>query len=51
MTNDADLRIIIETGTCFNDSLVSMAEFMGLINGNYDAKGGGFAPGGGSLHK
>jgi homogentisate 1,2-dioxygenase len=27
-----------------------MAEFMGLITGTYDAKAGGFAPGGGSLH-
>jgi homogentisate 1,2-dioxygenase len=28
----------------------SMSEFMGLIEGTYDAKGGGFAPGGASLH-
>ncbi|KAI5290626.1 hypothetical protein KEM54_000972 [Ascosphaera aggregata] len=29
----------------------TMSEFMGLINGNYDAKeGGGFVPGGASLH-
>lgn len=28
-----------------------MAEFMGLIDGSYDAKeGGGFVPGGASLH-
>jgi homogentisate 1,2-dioxygenase len=27
-----------------------MSEFMGLIAGTYDAKAGGFAPGGGSLH-
>jgi homogentisate 1,2-dioxygenase len=27
-----------------------MAEFMGLISGSYDAKEGGFLPGGGSLH-
>lgn len=27
-----------------------MSEFMGLIHGTYDAKAGGFAPGGGSLH-
>jgi homogentisate 1,2-dioxygenase len=27
-----------------------MSEFMGLINGAYDAKEGGFAPGGASLH-
>jgi homogentisate 1,2-dioxygenase len=27
-----------------------MSEFMGLIHGAYDAKAGGFAPGGGSLH-
>ncbi|KAJ3414857.1 hypothetical protein HDV05_005921 [Chytridiales sp. JEL 0842] len=27
-----------------------MAEFMGLIDGGYDAKQGGFLPGGGSLH-
>ncbi|CAN5262765.1 homogentisate 1,2-dioxygenase [soil metagenome] len=27
-----------------------MSEFMGLITGNYDAKEGGFAPGGASLH-
>ncbi|XP_075259528.1 homogentisate 1,2-dioxygenase-like [Convolutriloba macropyga] len=27
-----------------------MSEFMGLINGNYEAKGEGFQPGGGSLH-
>ncbi|QGP80611.1 homogentisate 1,2-dioxygenase [Sphingobium sp. CAP-1] len=27
-----------------------MSEFMGLITGDYDAKTGGFAPGGGSLH-
>ncbi len=27
-----------------------MSEFMGLINGTYDAKAGGFVPGGGSLH-
>ena len=27
-----------------------MSEFMGLISGAYDAKAGGFAPGGGSLH-
>ncbi|MGB3721922.1 MAG: homogentisate 1,2-dioxygenase [Pacificimonas sp.] len=27
-----------------------MSEFMGLITGDYDAKSGGFAPGGASLH-
>ncbi len=27
-----------------------MSEYMGLIQGSYDAKAGGFAPGGGSLH-
>lgn len=27
-----------------------MSEFMGLINGSYEAKQGGFLPGGGSLH-
>jgi homogentisate 1,2-dioxygenase len=27
-----------------------MSEFMGLITGDYDAKAGGFAPGGASLH-
>jgi len=27
-----------------------MSEFMGLIEGAYDAKAGGFAPGGASLH-
>ncbi|MFZ2995862.1 homogentisate 1,2-dioxygenase [Sphingobium sp.] len=27
-----------------------MSEYMGLIDGSYDAKAGGFAPGGGSLH-
>jgi homogentisate 1,2-dioxygenase len=27
-----------------------MSEFMGLVNGVYDAKAGGFAPGGASLH-
>lgn len=27
-----------------------MSEFMGLIHGEYDAKSGGFAPGGASLH-
>jgi homogentisate 1,2-dioxygenase len=27
-----------------------MSEYMGLIHGRYDAKAGGFAPGGGSLH-
>src|SRR5579859_2751534 len=27
-----------------------MSEFMGLIHGQYDAKAGGFAPGGASLH-
>ena len=27
-----------------------MSEYMGLIDGAYDAKAGGFAPGGGSLH-
>ncbi|MGZ6042138.1 MAG: homogentisate 1,2-dioxygenase domain-containing protein, partial [Asticcacaulis sp.] len=27
-----------------------MSEFMGLIEGSYDAKSGGFAPGGASLH-
>jgi homogentisate 1,2-dioxygenase len=27
-----------------------MSEFMGLIEGAYDAKEGGFAPGGASLH-
>jgi homogentisate 1,2-dioxygenase len=27
-----------------------MSEFMGLIHGQYDAKSGGFAPGGASLH-
>ncbi len=27
-----------------------MSEFMGLIHGEYDAKAGGFAPGGSSLH-
>ncbi|HEX7741897.1 MAG TPA: homogentisate 1,2-dioxygenase domain-containing protein, partial [Sphingobium sp.] len=27
-----------------------MSEYMGLIHGSYDAKVGGFAPGGGSLH-
>ena len=27
-----------------------MSEYMGLIHGQYDAKAGGFAPGGGSLH-
>jgi len=27
-----------------------MSEFMGLVKGVYDAKAGGFAPGGGSLH-
>ena len=27
-----------------------MSEYMGLIEGAYDAKEGGFAPGGGSLH-
>ena len=27
-----------------------MSEYMGLIEGAYDAKAGGFAPGGGSLH-
>lgn len=27
-----------------------MTEFMGLINGSYDAKSGGFLPGGSSLH-
>ncbi|MEM8827377.1 MAG: homogentisate 1,2-dioxygenase [Pseudomonadota bacterium] len=27
-----------------------MSEFMGLIDGEYDAKAGGFAPGGASLH-
>ncbi len=27
-----------------------MSEFMGLIEGEYDAKAGGFAPGGASLH-
>jgi homogentisate 1,2-dioxygenase len=28
----------------------TMSEFMGLITGDYDAKAGGFAPGGASLH-
>ena len=28
-----------------------MSEFMGLISGTYDAKAGGFLPGGGSLHR
>lgn len=27
-----------------------MSEYMGLIHGHYEAKAGGFAPGGGSLH-
>ena len=27
-----------------------MSEFMGLVTGAYDAKAGGFAPGGASLH-
>ena len=27
-----------------------MSEFMGLIKGRYEAKQGGFLPGGGSLH-
>lgn len=27
-----------------------MSEFMGLIKGNYEAKHGGFLPGGASLH-
>ena len=27
-----------------------MSEFMGLVHGEYDAKAGGFAPGGMSLH-
>lgn len=27
-----------------------MSEFMGLINGSYEAKQGGFLPGGASLH-
>lgn len=27
-----------------------MSEYMGLISGSYDAKAGGFVPGGGSLH-
>lgn len=27
-----------------------MSEFMGLISGNYEAKEGGFCPGGASLH-
>ena len=27
-----------------------MSEFMGLVHGEYDAKEGGFAPGGASLH-
>jgi len=27
-----------------------MSEYMGLIQGTYDAKTGGFVPGGGSLH-
>lgn len=27
-----------------------MSEFMGLIRGHYEAKQGGFLPGGGSLH-
>lgn len=27
-----------------------MSEFMGLIKGHYEAKQGGFLPGGGSLH-
>jgi homogentisate 1,2-dioxygenase len=27
-----------------------MSEFMGLVHGAYDAKAGGFAPGGASLH-
>ncbi|HEX4829853.1 MAG TPA: homogentisate 1,2-dioxygenase [Trebonia sp.] len=27
-----------------------MSEYMGLVRGEYDAKAGGFAPGGGSLH-
>ncbi len=27
-----------------------MSEFMGLIRGSYEAKQGGFLPGGGSLH-
>ena len=27
-----------------------MSEYMGLIHGQYDAKEGGFTPGGGSLH-
>lgn len=27
-----------------------MAEYMGLIMGSYEAKGGGFQPGGASLH-
>lgn len=27
-----------------------MTEYMGMIYGSYDGKGGGFAPGGGSLH-
>ncbi|MDB5437697.1 MAG: homogentisate 1,2-dioxygenase [Caulobacteraceae bacterium] len=27
-----------------------MSEYMGLVHGAYDAKAGGFAPGGGSLH-
>jgi homogentisate 1,2-dioxygenase len=27
-----------------------MSEYMGLIHGSYDAKAGGFVPGGGSLH-
>lgn len=27
-----------------------MSEYMGLVEGSYDAKAGGFAPGGGSLH-
>ena len=27
-----------------------MSEYMGLVHGAYDAKAGGFVPGGGSLH-
>jgi hypothetical protein len=31
-------------------NLLGMSEYMGLITGTYEAKEGGFQPGGGSLH-
>lgn len=45
-----DLALVNKNATATTFPGNCMSEFMGLIKGHYEAKQGGFLPGGGSLH-